>query len=140
MTKVLTVRIAPDLLGKAEARAARLGLDRAKYVRGLIEGDLAQEAESKPHRFGSEDLAGYYTGEGHSATNAIAREKLRQRVAAQNGPLHDLDDRPRRLFRLPPPWAATGTHGVPSRTLKLDIRGHDAHQRLHRPVAAGHRP
>ena len=35
MTRVLTVRIAPGLLAKAEARATQLGLDRAGYLRNL---------------------------------------------------------------------------------------------------------
>jgi hypothetical protein len=83
MTKVLTVRVPPDLMSKAEARAARLGVDRATYVRGLIEEDLEEEAESKGRRFGSEDLAGYYRSDGRAATNPVVREKLRQRSSAR---------------------------------------------------------
>ena len=40
MTKVLTVRVPPELLTRMEAKAVSLGLDRAKYVRSLIEEDL----------------------------------------------------------------------------------------------------
>jgi hypothetical protein len=80
MTKVLTLRLDPDLLGKAEARAARLGLDRAKYVRTLIEEDLAR-GEERRRKFASEDLAGMYEGSGNAATNARARESLRKRAA-----------------------------------------------------------
>lgn len=84
MSEVLTVRIPPDLLGKAEARAARLGLDRAKYVRSLIEEDLAAEKKKKPkHKFASEDLIGScqtpYLPPGTSATNARVREVMRRR-------------------------------------------------------------
>jgi len=80
MTKVLTVRIDADLLGKAEARAARLGLDRAKYVRSLIEEDLADADDASPHKFASEDLVGMYEGSGRSATNAASRRHLRKRA------------------------------------------------------------
>jgi hypothetical protein len=84
MTEVLTVRVPPDLLSRAEARAGRLGVDRAAYVRGLIEEDLGREARSAEHRFGSEDLAGYYTGTGEAATNAVVRKNLRRRNSAES--------------------------------------------------------
>jgi hypothetical protein len=85
MTKVLTLRLSPELLARAEARAARLGLDRAKYVRMLVEEDLAVGGEmggSGVRRFASEDLAGMYVGDGCAATNAAARERLRGRARA----------------------------------------------------------
>jgi hypothetical protein len=80
MTRVLTLRIDAELLGKAEARAARLGLDRAKYVRTLIEEDLAGGVAETPRRFASEDLAGMYEGSGRAASNAVVRERLRRRI------------------------------------------------------------
>ena len=79
MTKVLTIRLDPELLGRAEARAARLGLDRAKYVRSLIEEDLASGSGESGRKFASEDLAGSYEGCGRSASNMEARERLRKR-------------------------------------------------------------
>jgi hypothetical protein len=83
MTEVLTVRIPPALLCKAEARAARLGLDRSKYVRSLIEEDLAGEKRKPKHKFASEDLIGScqtsYLPAGTSATNARVREVMRRR-------------------------------------------------------------
>jgi hypothetical protein len=81
MTKVLTIRLDPDLLGKAEARAARMGLDRAKYVRSLIEEDLAGAEKTTSRKFASEDLAGIYEGSGKAATNATTRDRLKQRAA-----------------------------------------------------------
>ena len=78
MTKVLTIRMDADLLGKAEARAARLCLDRAKYMRLLIEQDLANASEAAPRTFASEDLAGMYEGAGRAATNREARRRLRE--------------------------------------------------------------
>lgn len=80
MTKVLTIRLDPELLGRAEARAARLGLDRAKYVRSLIEEDLARGSGESRRKFASEDLAGSYEGSGRSASNMEARERLRKRA------------------------------------------------------------
>ena len=82
MTKVLTIRIPPALLSQAEARAARLGIDRAKYVRGLIEEDLAKKEPGKKHKFASEDLIGSCPSilpKGLAATNAVVREVMRQR-------------------------------------------------------------
>lgn len=72
----------PDLLSQAEAKAARLGLDRAKYVRGLIEDDLAKKEPKKKHKFASEDLVGIYDSPvpGRAATNAVVREVLRRRL------------------------------------------------------------
>ena len=77
MTKILTLRLDPDLLGKAEARAVHLGLDRAKYVRLLIEEDLKGNPAAPRRKFASEDLAGMYEGPGITADNATVREHLR---------------------------------------------------------------
>ena len=81
MTKVLTVRIPPALLSQAEAKAARLGIDRAKHVRGLIEDDLAKKEPKKKHKFASHDLIGIYESPvpGRAATNAVVREVMRKR-------------------------------------------------------------
>lgn len=78
MTKILTLRLDAELLSKAEARAARLGLDRAKYVRSLIEEDLATPQTAAQQKFASEDLVGMYEGNGTAATNAIVRERMRK--------------------------------------------------------------
>lgn len=59
MTQVLTVRVPPELVAKADARAAQLGLDRGKYVRALIEQDVAAGAsETRRRRFASEAFIG----------------------------------------------------------------------------------
>lgn len=83
MTQVLSVRIPPALLSKAEARAAQLGLDRAKYLRSLIEDDLASNKSKPKHKFASEDLIGCCVGDGRSATNSVVREKMRQHGLAK---------------------------------------------------------
>lgn len=72
----------PDLLNRAKARAARLGLDRADYIRGLIERDLGEPDSALRSRFASEDLVGRFQLGGASATNARAREALRRRSTA----------------------------------------------------------
>lgn len=79
MSGVLTVRITPELLARADARAARMGLERARYVRGLIERDLAAD-EASPRQFASEDLVGRFHLGGKPATNQRVRERLRQRA------------------------------------------------------------
>ena len=76
MTKVLTLRMDPLLLEKAEARAARLGVDRTKYVRSLIEEDLASAVRKTGCGFASSDLAGIYEGSGKAATNQETRARL----------------------------------------------------------------
>ena len=79
MSRVLTVRIAPGLLAKAEARAVRLGLDRAGYIRSLIEHDLETSTRPVPRQFASEDLAGAFRLGGESATNRRTRTTLNRR-------------------------------------------------------------
>ena len=79
MSRILTVRIAPELLAKAEARAVQLGLDRAGYVRSLIEHDLESSTGRPRRRFASEDLVGAFRLGGKPATNKRVRENLRRR-------------------------------------------------------------
>ena len=83
MSRVLTVRIGPGLLAKVEARAARLGLDRAGYVRSLIEHDLAAATAKSQRRFASEDLVGAFRLGGLSATNQRVREALSRGVRSK---------------------------------------------------------
>lgn len=83
MSHVLTVRIEPNLLSRAEARAARLGLDRAGYVRSLIQQDLEEAVVPARSRFASEDLVGAFRLGGASASNARVRENLRRRATAK---------------------------------------------------------
>jgi hypothetical protein len=84
MSQVLTVRIDAELLSRAEARAARLGLDRAGYVRGLIRQDLEQPEGNIRGRFASEDLVGAFRLGGAAATNRRVRERGGQRSWARH--------------------------------------------------------
>jgi len=83
MTKILTVRLPAELHQKAEARALRLGLDRAKYVRSLIEGDVSEAARNAQSTFASEDLVGLYGLGAGSASNASVRQRLQARAVAR---------------------------------------------------------
>jgi hypothetical protein len=83
MTRVLTVRVRPDLLAKAEARAAQLGLNRGKYVRDLIERDVSQ-AEGSAHKFASEDFIASVPLGGGPYTNPRVREAVRKRLRAKH--------------------------------------------------------
>jgi hypothetical protein len=83
MTKILTVRLPAELHRKAEARALRLGLDRAKYVRSLIEEDVSEAARNQPSTFASEDLVGLYGMGPEPATNTTVRQRLQAKAGAR---------------------------------------------------------
>ena len=76
---MLTVRIHPDLLAKAEARAAALGFDRGKYVRELIARDVA-ESKNAPRKFASEDFVGSAQLGWGPYTNQRIRAAVRARI------------------------------------------------------------
>jgi hypothetical protein len=81
MTDILTVRVPPDLMAKADARAARLGLDRAKYVRALIEQDVADaDRDTRGRRFASEDFIGSVPLRRGPYTNERVRAIVRTRL------------------------------------------------------------
>ena len=85
MTQVLTVRISPELVAKADARAAELGLDRGKYVRSLIEQDVnARRRGRKKHVFASEDFIGSVPLARGPYENRRVRELVRERLAAKH--------------------------------------------------------
>lgn len=83
MTKILTLRLPAELHQKAEARALRLGLDRAKYVRSLIEDDVSEAGRNDKSTFASEDLVGLYQVGTGSAKNASVRQRLQARAATR---------------------------------------------------------
>jgi hypothetical protein len=76
---MLTLRIQPDLLAKAEARAAALGFDRGRYLRELIERDLAGSKEA-PRKFASEDFVGSAKLGKGPYTNQRVRAAVRARL------------------------------------------------------------
>ena len=83
MTQVLTVRVPPDLIAKADRRAAELGLDRGKYVRSLIEQDVTATAKRRSKRtFVSEDFIGSVPLARGPYTNRRVRVIVRERLRA----------------------------------------------------------
>lgn len=82
MSRVVTLRISPALVARADARAAELGLDRGKYVRSLIEQDLAQKSRRK-HRFASEDFIGSTSLGRGPYTNKAVRDLVRERLVSK---------------------------------------------------------
>ncbi len=83
MTQVLTLRIKPELLAKAESRAAQLGVARGKYMRDLIERDVAQGG-GKRTKFASEDFLGSVSLGLGPYTNRRVREMDRRRLLARH--------------------------------------------------------
>ena len=84
MTQVLTVRVPPDLIAKADRRAAELGLDRGKYVRSLIEQDVTTTIGQRSKRkFVSEDFIGSVPLARGPYTNRRVRAIVRERLAAR---------------------------------------------------------
>jgi hypothetical protein len=84
MTQVLTVRVPPDLIAKADMRAAELGLDRGKYVRSLIEQDVTAAAKNpRKQTFVSEDFIGSVPLQRGPYTNRRVRELVRERLRSK---------------------------------------------------------
>jgi hypothetical protein len=79
MTRVLTVRVTPQLLADAERRAAELGLDRGKYVRSLIEQDVSTP-DPRTRTFASEDFIGSAPIGRGPYTNRRVRSLVRERL------------------------------------------------------------
>jgi hypothetical protein len=71
-------------MARADARAAQLGLDRGKYVRSLIEQDVAAAAgEPRRRGFVSEDFIGSVPLARGPYTNRRVRAIVRERLAAR---------------------------------------------------------
>jgi len=83
MTRIVTVRVPPALVAKADARAAELGLDRGKYVRSLIEQDVNARPGRRKRRFASEDFIGSVPLGRGPYTNERVRGIVRERLAAK---------------------------------------------------------
>lgn len=80
MTRPFSLRARPSLLAAIDARAARLGQDRTKYILSLVEQDLTEDKKPRPHKFASYDLIGSVsTGIGFG-DNATIRKIIRQRL------------------------------------------------------------
>jgi hypothetical protein len=80
MTKPFSVRARPSLISAMDARAARLGQDRSKYILTLVERDLSSEKKTRKHKFASYDLIGCVSVGNGPATNENTRRIIRQRL------------------------------------------------------------
>jgi len=83
MTKPFSVRARPSLIAAMDARAARLGQDRSKYVLTLVERDLATEGKTRRHKFASFDLIGAFSTGTGPATNENSRRIIARRLREQ---------------------------------------------------------
>ncbi|HVU28603.1 MAG TPA: hypothetical protein VHG71_12820 [Verrucomicrobiae bacterium] len=83
MTKLFSVRARPSLISTIDARAARLGQDRSKYILSLVERDLSEEEKPRKHKFASHDLMGCVSIGNGPATNENTRRIIQQRLKAR---------------------------------------------------------
>ncbi len=68
-----------------DARAAKLGQDRTKYILSLVRRDLIEDKAPRRHRvFASEDLIGSMRTGLETGNNATIRRVARQRLHEKN--------------------------------------------------------
>ena len=84
MTKPLSIRARPAVIAAIDARAAKLGQDRTKYILSLVRQDLAEEQTPRSHQFASEDLIGSMRTGLKSGNNATIRRLARERLHEKN--------------------------------------------------------
>lgn len=75
MTKILTVRLAPDELAQCDAWARELGVTRTDYVRSRLFDSAAKSSSCKKQRFASSDLIGSLAI-GNGSTNERVRAAM----------------------------------------------------------------
>jgi len=78
------MRARPSEIAAIDARAAKLGQDRTKYILSLVRRDLIEDKTPRGHRFASEDLIGSMRTGLKSGNNAAIRRLARQRLLAKN--------------------------------------------------------
>ena len=74
------MRARPSLIAAIDARAARLGQDRTKYILTLVERDLIEDKKPGKHKFASYDLIGAFSTGTGPATNENTRRIIQQRL------------------------------------------------------------
>jgi hypothetical protein len=80
MTTPISLRARPSVIAAIDARAAKLGQDRTKYILTLVERDLMEEQPSRRHEFASHDLIGSVRLNTGPATNRNTRRVIAQRL------------------------------------------------------------
>jgi hypothetical protein len=84
MTRPFSLRARPSVIAAIDARAAKLGQDRTKYILTLVERDLSEKKSPSRRRFASEDLLGSIKTGIKSGDNATVRRLARQRLHEKN--------------------------------------------------------
>jgi predicted nucleic acid-binding protein len=73
------------VIAAIDARAAKLGQDRTKYILTLVERDLKEETPPRRHKFASHDLIGAFSTGIKSGDNVtirkIARRRMNEKIA-----------------------------------------------------------
>jgi hypothetical protein len=84
MTKPFSMRARPSILAAIDARAAKLGQDRTKYILSLVRRDLIEDQAPRAHQFASEDLIGSMRTGLKTGNNAAIRRLARMRLHEKN--------------------------------------------------------
>jgi hypothetical protein len=80
MTKILTVRLAPDEMELCDAWARELGVTRTDFVRSRLFDSAAKPSSRKEKRFSSTDLIGSLAV-GRGSTNDCVRAAMGNKKA-----------------------------------------------------------
>ena len=84
MTRPISLRARPSVIAAIDARAAKLGQDRTKYILTLVERDITGEKASRKHRFASGDLIGSMRTGLKFGDNATVRRLARERLGEKH--------------------------------------------------------
>ena len=82
MTKLLSIRMNPEVFSAIEERSGELGRNRSQYILALIQNDLT--AAKSQRRFSSEDLIGSIRTGIPSGDNATVRRHIQKRLNEKN--------------------------------------------------------
>lgn len=82
MTKLLSIRVKPEILSAIEERSGELGCNRSQYIMELIQRDIGK-AKSR-RRFSSEDLIGSVSTGIPAGDNKTLRHLINKRLREKN--------------------------------------------------------
>ncbi len=84
MTKPFSLRARPSEIADIDARAAKLGQNRTKYILSLVRRDLTEDRAPRGHRFASDDLIGSMRTGTRNGNNATIRRLARRALDEKN--------------------------------------------------------
>ena len=84
MTKPFSVRARPSVIADIDARAAKLGQNRTKYILSLVQRDLVDDKKPRGLQFASEDLIGSMRTGLKAGDNATVRRLARRSLDEKN--------------------------------------------------------